>query len=137
MVVNANSIVHHVIQIKNGIIKHVNVNIKIIASAKKIIVGILAHVLVTTVSIKKAVSNSSVIACDEVISVMDIVSTKMTKTIATNVTSTSSINCHSNKVRYKIDCYIFTCSFISSHITIDNYYYLLSLCKAYVKTKKY
>ena len=46
MVLNANSIVQHVIQIENGIIKHVNVNVKIIISAKKIIAGILAHVFV-------------------------------------------------------------------------------------------
>ena len=43
------------------------------------------------------------IECDEIITVMDIVSTKMTNTIATNVTSTTSINCHSKKVR---DCNI-------------------------------
>ena len=48
---NANSIVQHVIQIKNGIIKHVNMNVKIIISAKKIKVGILAHVFVRIVSI--------------------------------------------------------------------------------------
>ena len=34
---------------------------------------------------------------------MDIASTKITNTIATNV----SINCHNKKVRYKTDCYIF------------------------------
>ena len=51
MIVNANSIVQHVIQIKNGIIKHLNVNVKIIMSAKKIIVGILANVFVRIVSI--------------------------------------------------------------------------------------
>ena len=39
--------------------------------------------------------------CDEIIIIMDNVSTK--KTIATNVTSSASINCHSTKVR---DCYI-------------------------------
>ena len=39
----------------------------------------------------------------------------MTDTTARNV----SINCQSKNDRYKIDCYI-------SHITIDNYYYLLS-----------
>ena len=33
---------------------------------------------------------------------MDIVSTKMTNTIAKNVTK----NCHSKKERYKSDCYI-------------------------------
>ena len=54
--VNANSIIQHVIQIKNGIIKHVNV--------------------------------------------MDIVSTDMTNTVATNA---MSINYHKIKAR---DCYI-------------------------------
>ena len=34
-IVNANSIVQHVIQIKSGITKHVNVNVKIIISAQK------------------------------------------------------------------------------------------------------
>ena len=36
LIVNANSIVQHVIQIKNGIIKHVNVNVTIIKSANSI-----------------------------------------------------------------------------------------------------
>ena len=39
VIVNANSIVKHVIQIKNGIIKQISVNVNIIVSAKKIIVG--------------------------------------------------------------------------------------------------
>ena len=51
VIVNANSIVQYLIQIKNGIIKHVNVNIKIILRAKKIIFGILAHVFLIIVSI--------------------------------------------------------------------------------------
>ena len=51
MIVNANSIVQYVIHIKNGIIKHVNVNVKIDVSAQKIIVGILAHVFVRIASI--------------------------------------------------------------------------------------
>ena len=38
---------------------------------------------------------------------MDIVPTKTTNTVAINVTTTASINCHSKKVRCKIDCYIF------------------------------
>ena len=37
---------------------------------------------------------------------MNIVSKKMTNTIATNATSTVSISCHNKKVRYKIDCYV-------------------------------
>ena len=49
--INANSIVQHVMEIKNGKIKYVNVNVKIIVSAKKIIVAILAHVFVRKVSI--------------------------------------------------------------------------------------
>ena len=51
MIVNANSIVQHVIKIKNEIIKHVNVNVKIIISAKRIIVGLLAHVFVRIANI--------------------------------------------------------------------------------------
>ena len=51
MIVNANLIVQHVIKIKNGSIKHVNVNVKIITSAKNIIVRILAHVSVQIASI--------------------------------------------------------------------------------------
>ena len=51
MTVNANLIVHYGTQIKNGIIKLDNVNVKIIISVKKIIVGILAHIFVWIVSI--------------------------------------------------------------------------------------
>ena len=43
MILNANSIVQHVIQIKNWIIKDANVNVKTIVSAKEIIVDILGH----------------------------------------------------------------------------------------------
>ena len=46
VIVNANSIVQYGIQNKNGIIKHVNVSVKIIVYAKEIIVGIVAHVFV-------------------------------------------------------------------------------------------
>ena len=44
VIINTNSIVQHVIQNKNLIIKQVNVNVKIIVGAKKIIVGIQAYV---------------------------------------------------------------------------------------------
>ena len=50
VIVNANSIVQHAIQIKNGIIKEVNVNVKVI-SVKKIIAVILAHVFVKIANI--------------------------------------------------------------------------------------
>ena len=49
--VNANSIVQLAIQFKNGITKLVNVNVKVILHAKRIIVGILAHVFVRKASI--------------------------------------------------------------------------------------
>ena len=48
---NANSIVEHVIQVKNGITKYVNASVKIIVCAQKIIVGILAYVFDITESI--------------------------------------------------------------------------------------
>ena len=44
----------------------------------------------------KSIADTSVIECD------DIASTKMTNTIATNVTK----NYHDKKARYKFDCYI-------------------------------
>ena len=56
--------------------------------------------------------------CDETVIVMNNLSTKKINTITTNVTTTTSINCQSKKVR---DYSIFTFSFISDNITIDNY----------------
>ena len=51
----------------------------------------------------KSIADTSMTQCDETINVMDNVSTKKTNTIATNVTSIDSMNCHSKQVR---DCYI-------------------------------
>ena len=42
VIVNANWSIQNVIQNKNGMIKHVNVNVKMIVNAKTIIAGILA-----------------------------------------------------------------------------------------------
>ena len=50
-IVNANSIVQLVIEVENGMIKHVTLSIKIIVHAKNIIVGILAHVFLMVASI--------------------------------------------------------------------------------------
>ena len=58
--------------------------------------------------------------------VMDNISTKKTNVIATNITSTASINCYSKENKRLL---YFPYRFISDHITIDNYYNLLSLCK--------
>ena len=51
----------------------------------------------------KSIADTTVTECDEIIIVMDNLSTKKTNTIATDGTSIASINCHSKKVR---DCYI-------------------------------
>ena len=79
--------------------KHVNVNVKIIVSAKKIYSWNPYTCICENSKYVKSITDTSVIASDEIIYVMDIVSTKMATTIATNVTK----NCHSKKVR---DCYI-------------------------------
>ena len=51
MIVNASSIVQHVIQIENGIKVNVNESVKRIKHAEEIIVGILAHVFVKVIGI--------------------------------------------------------------------------------------
>ena len=51
VIANANSTVQHVIQIKNGIVINVNVSVKRMTRAKKIIVGIPGHALVTIADI--------------------------------------------------------------------------------------
>ena len=73
---------------QNRITKRVNVSINIIIYAKKITVGILAHVFVENNKHLKSVATTS--ACDEIISVMDIVSKEVTNTIGTNVLISSN-----------------------------------------------
>ena len=51
VIVSANWSIQNVIQNKSGMIKHVNVNVKIIVSAKAIIAGILAYVFVRMITI--------------------------------------------------------------------------------------
>ena len=111
-------------QIKNGIAKLVNVNVK-----KSYSLNSSTCICENSIYLK-SIADISVIEYDEIITVMDIVSTKKIYITATNVMSTASINCHNKQVK---DCYIFAYRFISDNITIDSYYYLLSLCK----TKKH
>ena len=66
MIVNANLIVQHVIQIKNVILRHINASVKIIISAKKIVVGILANVFVKMTHLKSTVVES-LIMCNRII----------------------------------------------------------------------
>ena len=109
MIVNANSVVQHVSEIKNRIIQHVNMNVKIIVSAKKIISWNPSTCICKNDNYLESTANTSLIECDEIISVVDIVSTKITNTIATNV----SIHSDSKKVRYEIDCYVLRTLFIT------------------------
>ena len=71
--------------------KHVNVRLKIIVRAKKVIVGTLAHALAR---IARHIVDNSVITCDETMYIIHIVSTNV------------SINCDDKKARYKVECYI-------------------------------
>ena len=78
MIVNANSIVPHVIQIKNGITVNVNVTAKNIKRASKVIVGIQSYILVKLVENSKYLKNvadNSNIGFDVIINVTDNVST--------------------------------------------------------------
>ena len=81
-----------VIQVRNGITINVNVIVKSIVRAKKIILGIIiAHVFVRVVSIV----DDSIIVCDTIMSVVD--STNVTNTVSTNISSTVSKNSDDTK----------------------------------------
>ena len=69
----------------------------------------------------KYLKSTSVTECVELITVMDTVSAK--KTIATTITSNTFSLYKTKRLLY------FEHNFISNHITIGNYYYLLPLCK--------
>ena len=64
---------------------------------------------------------------DEIIYVMDIVSTKTTNALPENVTSTTLTNCDDKKVIYKLNCYIphiiFLMILLPLIITIICYHY--------------
>ena len=77
-------------------------NVKIIVSAKKDYSWNPSTCICESSKYVKIISDHSKCSCEEIISVMDIVSTKMTRTIATNL----SINSDDLKVRYKTDCYV-------------------------------
>ena len=103
-IVNTNSIVQLAIQIKNGITKDVNVNVKIIVHANKDYGRNHGTFICENGRYLKSIADNPVIACDKVISVLDIVSTKMTNIISTNVVSTASVSFHSEKGWSKTDC---------------------------------
>ena len=77
----------------------------------------------------KSFPDTSVISCDEITSVMDIVSTKMTNAIAAPLI----INSDGKKVRYKIDYYflhtVLTVTILLLIITITCYHYVKHMSK--------
>ena len=122
--VNANAVVQFIIQFKTGII-----NVKTIVHAKKYYSWNQSPCICQNSKYLKSVSDTSVTECDEIIIVMDNLSTKKTNTIAKNVTSIASINCCSKKVG---DCYILrTISLVIMLLLI-----ITIICYQYV-TKKY
>ena len=66
--------------------------------------------------------------CDEIIIVMNNVSTKKVNTIGPNVMSTASINCHSIKVR---DCYILHTVLLAIILLLT----IIIICYHYAKEK--
>ena len=97
MIESENSIVQYVIQIKNGMIIHINLNVKLIVRAKKNYSWNPSTYICENSKYLKSITDPSMTGCNEIIIVVNNVSTK--KTIKTNVTTTASINCHSIKVR--------------------------------------
>ena len=87
--------VQHVTQNKNRIIKHVNVTVKIIVSAKKDYSWNPSKWICG--------NNRYVKIIAEALIIMGVVATKKTSTIVTNVMSTASIICLSKSVGH---CYI-------------------------------
>ena len=65
VIVNANSIVQYLIQIKNGIIKHVNVNVKIILRAKKNYIWNPITCISDNSKYLKGITDTSVTKCDK------------------------------------------------------------------------
>ena len=77
----------------------------------------------------KSIIDESVILCDEIINVINSISTNMKNSISTTVMSTMLIKFYNKKARYKMTLLYFAHVLVSDHITIYNRYYLLSLYK--------
>ena len=98
MILNANSIVQRVIQIKNGIMININLSVKSIICVKKDYSWNSSACICKNGRYLKIIADDLVIVWDEVKSVTD--------SVSTNVTSNVSINSDDKKIRYKMDCYI-------------------------------
>ena len=70
VIANSNSKVQHVIQVKNGITKHVNVSVKIYCKCKKDYSWNPSTCICEKSKYLKSITDTSVIECDEIIFVM-------------------------------------------------------------------
>ena len=102
MIVNANSVVPHVIQIKKGNKKTCKCQCKNYRKCKEDHSWNPGICICENSKYLKSIADASVIECDEIISVWILYHQKKTNTMTTNVTE----NCHCEKGRYKFDCYI-------------------------------
>ena len=93
-IVNTNSIVQHVTQIKNGIMKDANMSVKTVIITEKIKVWTLADLFMKLASIV----DESVIMCNEVLNI--------TSNIPTNLKSVVSTDFDDKNVRHKMNCCI-------------------------------
>ena len=75
----------------------------------------------------KGIADTSVIECDKIISVVDIVTTKTTNTIAKNAAK----YCDNKKKRHKFDCYIL-CTALSAIILL---LIIIIICYHYARQK--
>ena len=95
VIVNTNSIEQHVVQNKNGIVKNVNVNVKIFLKVKKDYSLNPSTCICENSKYLKSVFDTSVTKCDKIVFVTINLSTKKTNAITTNVTTTALISFHS------------------------------------------
>ena len=128
VIVNANAIVQHIIEIKKWNNKACQCECKNYRKCKKDYSWNPSTHICENSKYLKNIADISVTECDKIIIAMDIVSTKKATTIATNVTSTASINYHDKKVR---DFYILHTVLLVIIILLT----IIIICYYYAKQK--
>ena len=121
-------------QMKNGIVINFNVSVKATVCAKR---NYRWNPSTCTSIFENSrylisVVDDSAIACDEIMSVKDSVSTYVTNAISTNATSTVPTNYDYKKARYEMGCCILHSVLL---VTMLLPIIAISLCKTKAKTK--
>ena len=112
VIVNTNSIVQHVVQIKNGIMINASVIVKFL-TCKKDYSWNPSTCICENSRYLKSTGDDSVSVCDEIINISNSVSTALKNTIPTNVTNTVSIKSDIKKVALeKSNCLTYTISLV-------------------------